>query len=48
MTDCVFKNEQIQQKDSCLSGENGDLPKEYWYVNMSVIGVCDVLESLIL
>jgi len=37
MKNCVFKNEQIQQKDPCLSGERGDLPKEYGYVNKSVI-----------
>jgi len=37
MTNFVFKNEQIQQKDPCLSGERADLPKEYGYVNKSVI-----------
>jgi hypothetical protein len=37
MTICIFKNEQIQQKDQCLSGERGDLPKEYGHINKSVV-----------
>jgi len=32
-----LQNEQIQQKDPCLSEERGDLPKEYGYANKSVI-----------